>query len=47
MMKQIARTVAISATLLALVTPAFARVPTGTDPEPGMVHTILVLLGLA
>jgi len=41
MLKQIARTVAISATLLALITPAaFASVPTGTDPEPGIVHTI-------
>jgi hypothetical protein len=48
MLKQIARTVAISATLLALVTPsAFASIPTGTDPEPGVVHTILSFLGLA
>ena len=48
MLKQIARTVAISATLLALVTPAaLAQIPTGTDPEPGVVHTILALLGLA
>jgi hypothetical protein len=48
MLKQIARTVAISATLLALVTPAaFASTPTGTDPEPGVVHTILAFLGLA
>ena len=48
MLKQFARTVAISATLLALVTPAaFARTPTGCDPEPGVVHTILVFLGLA
>ena len=47
MLKQIVRTVAISATLLALVTPAFAAIPTGTDPEPGMVHTILVFLGLS
>ena len=47
-MKQIARTVAISATLLALVTPAaFASIPTGTDPEPRVVHTILAFLGLA
>ena len=48
MLKQIARTIAISATLVALVTPAaFASIPTGTDPEPGIVHTILALLGLA
>lgn len=48
MLKQIARTIAISATFLALVTPsAFASIPTGTDPEPGVVHTILAFLGLA
>jgi hypothetical protein len=48
MLKQIARTIAISATLLALVTPAaLASTPTGCDPEPGLVHTILVCLGLA
>jgi hypothetical protein len=48
MLKQIARTLAISATLLALVTPAaFAQSPTGTDPEPGVVHTVLAFFGLA
>jgi hypothetical protein len=48
MLKQIARKVAIGATLVALVTPvAFASTPLGTDPEPGVVHTILVFLGLA
>jgi hypothetical protein len=48
MLKQIVRTVAISATLLALVTPAaFASTPTGTDPEPGVAHRILVFFGLA
>jgi hypothetical protein len=48
MLKQIARTLAISATLLALVTPAaFASTPTGCDPEPGVVHMILACLGLA
>ena len=48
MLKQIARTVAISATMLALAAPAaFASIPTGTDPEPGVVHTILAFLGLA
>jgi hypothetical protein len=48
MLKQIARTIALSATLLALAAPAaLASTPTGTDPEPGVVHTILALLGLA
>lgn len=48
MLKQIARTLAISATLLALVTPAaLAAIPTGGDPEPGVVHTILAFFGLA
>ena len=48
MLKQVTRTLAIAATLVALVTPvAFASTPTGTDPEPGVVHTILVFLGLA
>jgi hypothetical protein len=48
MLKQIARTIAISATLLALVTPAaLAATPTGGDPEPGVVHTILAFLGMA
>lgn len=50
MLKQIARTVAISATLLALITPAAfaaASTPTGADPEPGVVHTILAFLGMA
>jgi hypothetical protein len=48
MLKQIVRTVAISATLLALVTPAaFASIPTGTDPEPGVAHTILAVSSLA
>lgn len=48
MLKQIARKAAVCVTLLALVTPAaFASSPTGTDPEPGVVHTILVFLGLA
>ena len=48
MLKQIGRKVAIGVTLVALVTPAaFASIPYGTDPEPGVVHTILALLGLA
>ena len=48
MMKQIVRTLVIRAALLALVTPAaLASTPLGTDPEPGIVHTILAFLGLA
>jgi hypothetical protein len=48
MLKQIARKIAVGATLLALVTPvALASTPLGTDPEPGTVHTILAFLGLA
>jgi hypothetical protein len=48
MMKQIVRMLAVSATLLALVTPAaLASTPLGTDPEPGIVHAILAVLGLA
>jgi hypothetical protein len=48
MLRQIGRKAAICVTLVALVTPAaFASSPTGTDPEPGVVHTILSFLGLA
>jgi hypothetical protein len=48
MLKQIARKLAAGATLLALVTPAaLASTPLGTDPEPGVVHTILTFFGLA
>jgi hypothetical protein len=53
MLKQIRRKVAIGVTLAALLTPvAFAGgSPTGTDPdpgpEPGVVHIVLALLGLA
>jgi hypothetical protein len=48
MLKQIARKLAIGATFVALVTPvALASTPLGTDPEPGVVHTILAFLGLA
>jgi hypothetical protein len=47
MFKRIARTLVIGATLAAVVSPAaFAADPLGTDPEPGVVHTILVFLGL-
>ena len=48
MLKQIARKLAVGATLLALATPAaLASTPLGTDPEPGVVHTILAFFGLA
>jgi hypothetical protein len=47
MMKPIVRMLAISATLLALATPALASTPLGTDPEPGIVHAIIAILGLA
>jgi hypothetical protein len=48
MLKQIARKLAVGATLVALVTPAaLASTPLGTDPEPGVVHTILTFFGLA
>jgi hypothetical protein len=48
MLKQIVRTAAITATLLALVTPAaFASIPTGTDPEPGVANTVVAFFGLA
>ncbi|HXP07460.1 MAG TPA: hypothetical protein VN828_03145 [Acidobacteriaceae bacterium] len=49
MLKRFTRTLVIGATLAAMVTPAtFAatRDPLGTDPEPGVMHTILVMLGL-
>ena len=49
MLKQVSRTFATAAMILALTAPAaFANTtPTGTDPEPGVVHIILVFLGLA
>ena len=48
MLKQIARTLAVAATFLALVTPAaLASTPLGTDPEPGAMHAVMVFLGLA
>ena len=48
MTKRIARTLMVGVTLAALITPGAFATPTGTDPEPpGMVHTILVFLGLA
>jgi hypothetical protein len=48
MLKRFARTLVIGATLAAMVTPAAfaAGDPLGTDPEPGMVHVLLVMLGL-
>ncbi len=46
MLKHLACKLTIGAALFALVTPA-ALAQTGGDPEPGMVHVILVYLGLA
>jgi hypothetical protein len=48
MVKRIARKLVIGATLAAVVSPAAfaAGDPLGTDPEPGVIHTILVMLGL-
>jgi len=47
MFRHVARKLAVGVTLVALISPvAFASV-TGSDPEPGMVHTILAFLGLA
>jgi hypothetical protein len=49
MFKRITRTLVIGATLAAVVSPAALASgdPLGTDPEPGIVHTILVFLGLS
>lgn len=47
MLKHLACKLTIGAALLAIVTPA-ALAQTGADPEPqGVVHVILVYLGLA
>jgi hypothetical protein len=46
MIKSIGRTLAVCLTLVALTTPAALASPTGTDPEPGVVHVILAMLGL-
>jgi hypothetical protein len=46
MFKHLASKLIIGAALLTLVTPA-ALAQTGGEPEPGVVHTILVYLGLA
>jgi hypothetical protein len=47
MVKDISRKVALCAALLALGSSTAFASPTGTDPEPGIVHVILVFLGLA
>ena len=51
MLSPITRKIAVGATFIALVTPAFAKTPMGTDPEPDpppkIVHVILAFLGLA
>jgi hypothetical protein len=47
MKKQLARKLMIGVTLAALITPGVFATQTGTDPEPGMMHRVLVFLGLA
>jgi hypothetical protein len=47
MFKHVARKLAVGATLVALITPVALASSTSTEPEPGVVHTILALLGLA
>jgi biotin transporter BioY len=46
MLKRIARKLVIGAALAAMVAPAALANPTGTDPVPTTVQTILSLLGL-
>jgi hypothetical protein len=48
MFQRIARTLVIGASLAAVLSPAAfaAHDPLGTDPEPGVVHRILMMLGL-
>jgi hypothetical protein len=47
MLNGIRRKLAVCFTLVALATPAALASPTGTDPEPTVIHTILSMLGLA
>ncbi len=48
MLHSIARKLAVGAVLIALVSPSAAfAAPLGTDPPPGIMHSILVYLGLA
>jgi hypothetical protein len=47
MINRITRKLAVGVTLIALVTPAAFAKQMGTDPEPGVVHSILAFLGLA
>ena len=47
MIKRIARTLVVGVTLAVLITPGAFATEMGTDPYPGVMHTILVFLGLA
>jgi hypothetical protein len=47
MFKHVTRKLAIGLTLAALVTPVAFASSTSTEPEPGVVHIILVFFGLA
>jgi hypothetical protein len=47
MLQRIARNLMIGVTLAALITPGAFATPTGGDPRPGLMHTVLEFLGLA
>jgi hypothetical protein len=47
MFRHAARKLAVGVTLAALITPVALASSTSTEPEPGVVHTILVFFGLA
>jgi hypothetical protein len=47
MLKHFARKLAVGVTLVALITPVALASSTSTEPEPGVVHTILAFFGLA
>jgi hypothetical protein len=49
MLQRISRKIGIGVMVLAFLTPAAfaAGSPTGTDPEPRIMHSILAFFGLA
>jgi|HubBroStandDraft_5_1064220.scaffolds.fasta_scaffold2147574_1 hypothetical protein len=47
MLQRIARNLMIGVTLAALITPGAFATPTGGDPRPGFMQTVLAFLGLA
>jgi hypothetical protein len=49
MIQRIGRRIGIGVMVMAFITPAAfaAGSPTGTDPEPKIVHSILAFFGLA